>query len=188
MSISTPSGSPEQMSILVERALQENQPLHLFCPTADEKVVDVGTFTVLMHNGALRLVYQEPDAMNGGKGKKYAVATLSRDKTVVLGREPLTLQTSGEVTPITLSAAIPTEQAWVNGVSRVQVLVTVKNGMATITSKGSNGTLEGNEMNPKNRVVPYVDVLAMELSEPKSGPTATASSTAGWFKRTFGGR
>lgn len=188
MSISAPSGSPEQMNLFVEKVLQENQPLHLFCQTTGEKVVDLGTFTVLMHNDALRLVYQEPDTMSGEKGKKYAVATLSRDKTVLLGRQPSTPETSSDVTPITLSAATPSEQAWVHGVSRVQISVTVKNGVATVTNKGSNGTLEGNEMNPKNRVVPHVEVLAMELSKPKSTTIAPGSTAAGWFKRTFGGR
>lgn len=175
MPIGAPSGSAESTVPFIEKTLEPDQPLRLFCPTAGQKVVDLGTFTVITHNGALRLVYQAP----GNDGVKYAVATLSRDKTIKVGTAPQA-EASMESLPIKLSAAADSEKNWVSHVSREHLVVKVKDGKASVTSVGSNGTVEG-PVNAADIVTPRVDdIAAMPLSEPKPAPQPKRGF-AGWF-------
>lgn len=173
MSIGAPSGSAESTVPFVEKTLEPDQPLRLFCPTAGQKVVDLGTFTVITHNGALRLVYQAP-----GNGEKYTVATLSRDKTIKVGTAPQA-EASMESLPIKLSAAADSEKNWVSHVSREHLVVRVQDGRVIVTSIGSNGTVEG-PVNTANIVIPRVaDIAALPLSEPKP-PSPAKKSVFGW--------
>jgi hypothetical protein len=133
----------------------------------------------------VKVIYHRP--AQRGHEESYAIASVGRDKTVMIGRKTQRPQAAEgfavNANPnirIDLEGRSDVDRQALAGVSRDQVQIEVKDGVVTLKGVGTNDTIIA-ETIPGIPVIPAADVDALPLSGELAGQTKKTRGWIGWL-------
>ncbi len=177
---------PEGAEVLRERVLQAGETLQLFVGEG-RRWVSLGSIGLDSGPRGVKVIYHSP--AQRGHEESYAIASMGRDKTVMIGRKTQRSQaTEGfavNANPnirIDLEGRSDVDRQALAGVSRDQVQIEVKDGVVTLKGVGTNDTIIA-ETIPGIPVIPAADVEAAPLAK---AVTTQNKETRGLLARIFG--